>query len=198
MDGLKKFISFVFSWIMPVGLLIFTVCVSIYNYNNNVNFLDISVGTSLTLLIAISVAYLATQKKTDDREAKKSIEQDKRDAKKHIELIIEKIQSIVQSEQFYCIQNPGDHTNSRKIRENLQMANKKMKNLIYILEKYGERFDFVEEAKYINSNFSEYRGFVDDLLMDLEALSKANRALHNYAINIDNKCDEIIFKLHGL
>lgn len=176
-----------FSYVMPFLLFLGTFGIGIYNICNNEKFWEMPIGTVLTLLVAISIAYIATQKRNDDREAKKRAER-----------LVEKIQAIVQNEHFYRIHSPDDDVTQKAIREEIQMTNKRLKNLIEILKKYGKKFKFEAEANYIDENFKHYRDHVDSLIMDLGTLAATKTILQKWADNIDSKCEEVISKLYGL
>lgn len=158
---------------------------AVYNFFTNRDFFKTSLSSIFTMIIAICITYIATKRDSNVR-----------DIKRHAEYLLRNIQQLVLNENFYSIPISEDIEKSRKIREDIQMRNKKLRNLIDILKKYQDIFQIENELKYIDDNFSDYRKFVDESLMDLEELSKNRHALQNYATNIDSKCDTIISILY--
>lgn len=174
--------------ITPVVLLLATLGLGLANY-----FLGSKIGTFwtasavqlLTPLIAVCLAFFATQLKSDQRELIK-----------HAEKIVEKIQTIVSNEQFYKFPNTTDPAIIKETRERIQLTNRKINNCIGGLTEYSKRLNFGEEANYIKDEFNRYRELIDSSSADFNALSGLYIALKKHAENIDSKCDSISTKLY--
>lgn len=162
-----------------VGALILAVLVlGIYNTKHNPQFFSASSTQVVTLIVALVVAFWATQFKNDERKQKE-----------HAESIINKLQQIVSDESFVII-NEDSNT------QDILMRNKKISNCITILKKYADNLSFKSDAEYIENEFKEYRSLVDEKIKDLDYLSKSESMLRKYAENIDSKCDSITFNLY--
>ena len=102
---------------MKIITLIITgiiIILGIYNVRINEDFLKISIGQILTLLIAIGIAFWATQRKNDERKTKEQIEK-----------IIERIRNIILNQNFYSFETINDSNNAPKI---FTINVKKLKN----------------------------------------------------------------------
>ena len=173
-------------WIIFPGILLaITLVIGVVNCRDP-KFWDVSAGQLLTPLCAICLTFFATQLKTDQREAKK-----------HAEILVEKIQSIVLNENFYQFPAVAEGENKKELQKQIQMTNRKLSNSINNLKLYGEKLCFTSEVDYIRNEFLTYRGLVDENLSDFSELSNLKNALRSQAEKIDSKCDEIITKLYA-
>ena len=171
----------VFPWL----LLLASIGLGIYGAIKNTEFWTVSAGQILPLLVAIGIAFFASQYKLDQREAKK-----------HVESIIDNIQSIVAVDTFYRIAVVTDPNDRTTYTNSLNTMKRRLANYIDVLEEYGESLDFSEEVTYIKEQYKSYQELVDTFLRDLEYLAKSEVVLKKYADNISNKCDRIILKLY--
>ena len=178
----KKLLSF-----SPIILLALTLGLGLYNLLSpqTGGFWSASAVQLLTPLVAVCLTFFATQMKNDQREAKK-----------HAEMIIDKIQALVLDELFYKIPNTDDPEMQKEIRNQIQIINKKMNNCIDSLMAYGNCLNFETEANYIREEFRSYRALIDSASADLKELSVLSIALKNHAENISSKCDQISVKLY--
>lgn len=116
----------------------------ICNAVHNSSFWSVSIAQILTLIIAVGVAFFATQYKADERKQKE-----------HAENIVLKIQAAVSDDHFVhisCEDNPKDIT----------INNRKINNAIDLLKQYAELLKFKENAQYIENEFRQYRSFVEE------------------------------------
>ena len=160
----------------------FTVATGICNWISNEEFFTATITQVLTLAITLSVAFWATQYKTDLRKSKE-----------HAEGVIEKLQILVSDVQFYSIPSEG---NKETIQKQLNTNNRKINNCISILEEYAKILNFKNEMKYIRNEFETYKTRMGDHFQDLDYLSKSEIEFKRIAENIDTKCDYIILHLY--
>ena len=172
---------------MKIITLIITgiiIILGIYNVRINEDFLKISIGQILTLLIAIGIAFWATQRKNDERKTKEQIEK-----------IIERIRNIILNQNFYSFETINDSNNAPKI---FTINVKKLKNSIDVLKKYNKNnvFNILKEIEYIERQVTEYNEFVSEKITNSNYLFNSKIYLRNIAGNIESKCDYIIVKLY--
>lgn len=171
--------------IMIVLVLLFsglTIATAIGNFFCNEEFFSASITQVLTLGITLSVAFWATQYKTDLRKMKE-----------HAEEIIHKLQALVSHPNFYSIPFTGDE---ELIKKQINSTNRKINNCLSVLAEYGKTLKFEDEFKYIQSEFEVYKYRMGEHINDLEYLSKSENEFKRTAENIDSKCDYIILKLY--
>lgn len=179
----KKILNLIMGAI-PVALLVVILVIGVKNFRKE-TFWVATAYQLLTPLIAVCLTFYAAQMKSNEREAKR-----------HAELILEKIQSIVMNEQFYEI-IPSDRDISQdEVNRQIQMTNRKLSNCIESLLTYSERLHFKKDAEYIRTEFLNYRGLVDTYQGSPETLLGLWPALKKYSENIDSKCDKIISWLY--
>jgi lipopolysaccharide export LptBFGC system permease protein LptF len=165
-----------------VALAVVTLGITVYNIIKNPTFFTASIGQIITIIVALWVAFWATQYKTDQRKAKENAE-----------CIIKKIQELVTDEHFYIIRASEDDEETRK---HITTINRKIANCISILVEYSKVLGFQDEAQYIASEFKEYKTLVSDYIEDFDYLSKSESRLRKFSENIDSKCDGIIVSLY--
>ncbi len=175
---MKKIITF----ILVIVLAGLTIATGICNWIHNEDFFSASITQVLTLAITLSVAFWATQYKTDVRKMKE-----------HAENVIEKLQALVSDSQFYSIPADGD---KEAIQKQITTTNRKINNYISILNEYAKTLNFKTEVEYIRGEFETYRTRVGEHINDLEYLSKSEAEFKRAAENIDTKCDYIILGLY--
>ena len=163
-------------------LITLTIFTMVWNIINNDDFWDASVSQILTLLVAIGLAFWATNFKTDERISKE-----------HVEKVLAKLQQLVTNEKFYRIPPHGD---PEEIRVFLNTNNRRINNCLTVLNKYGKRFSFSKEIEYIDKEFKDYRTRVGNHITDLDYLSKTEKEFKKTSENIDSKCDQIIVSLY--
>ena len=162
-----------------VGL--FVVVLIIINICNK-EFWSITAGNAISLFVAVYFAFLGTQYFSDERKTKENVER-----------LILKLQYEVNKESFSKV---SSSEGVEELKKRHMMATRRISNILSTLEKSASKLRFMEEWKYINTEFKEYREVFDEHLADLEFLSKSESILRNYAEKIDSKCDEIISALY--
>lgn len=175
---MKKIITSVLV-IVLAGL---TITTGICNWINNKDFFTASITQVLTLAVTLSIAFWATQYKTDIRKMKE-----------HAEDVIEKLQALVSDAQFYSIPASGD---KESIQKQINSTNRKINNCISILYEYSKTLKFKNEMDYIRGEFDTYKLRIGEHISDLEYLSKSENEFKRTAENIDTKCDYIILSLY--
>jgi len=168
---------------LPWLLLTATLGIGVYNFGCS-SFWEASAVQLLTPLIAICITFLATQFRNDQQKAKE-----------HAEAVAVKIQQMVSDERFCSFSGALDTTEKTAVKNQVQIANRKISNCIEILLKYSNQFKFKDDAEYIKREFERYREVVDTYLEDFDYLEKSAPLLKKYAANIDSKCDQVILKL---
>ncbi len=176
----KKDLTF---WIV-ICLFAAVIIVSLINaFAIQVNdFFKISIGQSLTLIVAIVIAFWATQRKTDIRKIKEQVD-----------IITSNIQGVVSSSDFITFQisdQPDD------VQKRITMTIRKLKNSINVLNEYSKKIEIKDEVHYIEEQVKGYDDFVSVHISDLDYLSKSETHLRKYAENINSKCEYIILKLY--
>lgn len=162
----------------PVLLILAATIILCIKNLKNPEFYFISAGEGLTLIIAVLLAFWATNYIN---------KQDKQ--KNHVERLVVQIQCTVIEESFYKISLESDV-------KKMNIGNRKISNAVNVLKTYSTMFDFEEEIKYIEKEFAEYKRFTGEKISDLDYLSKSENTLIKYAENINSKCDQVILKLY--
>ena len=168
---------------LPFFIIIVICILSAYNiYKFRGAFFKISIEQVMTILVAVGIAFWATQRKNDQRKMKEEAER-----------IIEKIQSFVSSDCFINIPSDGD---TETIQRNINAYNRKINNYISILNEYGQLLSFSDETDYIQKTFEEYKSTVGNHINNPDYLSDSSIDFERMSANINNKCEEIIVKLY--
>lgn len=160
-------------------LLILVFALGGWNFVKYDNFFQASFVNIITLITAILLAFMFSQMRNQENKLKEKAEG-----------ILDKIQSKVQSENFYSIKK--DCYDKKKIL----MTLRSIANHIEILTKYASELNFSEDVVYINEEFLHYKDLISNHLEDLEHLTKAEPDLMKFANNIDSKCDHIRVSLY--
>lgn len=169
----KIFIRIVIAFIILVILALF-----IWNIKNNEKFFHTSVAQLITVIVAISVAFLAVQFKNDERKQKENIEN-----------ILDYIQVKVSQKSLLEINSDSD-------KKLITVNNRSLNNKIGVLLKYSDKFGFSEDANLLKNAFQDYQEFVGEHISDLEYLKKSIADLARYSENISFRCDMIRLKLY--
>lgn len=145
-------------------------------------FLSISLAQALTLLVAIGIAFHATQYRNDERKVKEQIEK-----------VLEKMQTIVTDPSFYTFKIT-DELEGTKNRN--RMMTRKLSNCINVLAEYSKDCGLEKEIDYLRREYQEYNELVSDHINDMDYLAKSVKQLKLHAENIDSKCDYITVALY--
>ena len=171
----------IFFLLLIVAIAITNICNT--NSDNPIpDFWKVNVAQLITPLVALLIAFWATQFKNDQRKAKE-----------HAERIIVSIQEIVSSDTFSVFSKDGNETD---IRRETSARNRKISNYLQILQEYSRELNFVEEYKYLDEKFTEYKTKVGEHISNLEYLAETEAELKRLADNIDSKCESIILKFY--
>lgn len=172
MKKVRKIIFFTALFVLIIVLAL----VNIF-YIKNDNFWEMSIGSCLTLLVALSVSYYFTQKNQDERN------------KKEIYLhLLEKMQRIVSED---CLSNISENTDINLIL----MKKREINNCTTTLEKYSKEFHIEEEMKFISDKVKEYTEFFGAHQNDLGYLSKSSKELKRPLDLIEQKLNEAMIKI---
>lgn len=148
----------------------------------NSDFWKCSATQILTLLIAIIIAFWATQRKTDERKIKEQVEK-----------ITTTMQNVVSSSEFVSFNTSSDPT---EVQKQLTMTIRKLKNCVNVLRGYSKKLDITDDVNYLDDQIRGYNDFVSVKVGDLDYLAKSESHLRLYAENIIGKCDYIILQLY--
>ena len=169
---------------MEIGLILAIIVVSFISACKDSTFWLINISQSLTLIVAILIAFGAAQFKNDQRKVKEQIEK-----------LIDKIQRIVCDKSFYSFETEGsvDHL----VATNRMMC-RKLSNCIDVLKEYNDSFDIQGDIDYLYSQYKEYNDFVSEKLIKVDELntSESQLKLKKYSENIDSRCDRILATLY--
>lgn len=171
-------------YILIISIIsIFIVSDFVINMLTNFNdFLKSSFTQILSIIIAIGIAFWASQYKNDQRKGKE-----------HVQTILIKLQEIVTNEKFYSISSDA---NQNEIEITINTNNRKINNYLTILDEYSKIFKFEDDFKYIRNEFEEYRTTIGNHIKDLDYLNKSYIELKRHSDNIDSKCNFIIMMLY--
>lgn len=168
---MKNFKVVVYIGIVTIAIL--CIGLSVYNSLNNPDFLNVSASSLLTLLVAVLFAFYFSQRLSDRRKLKDTVEK-----------IIDQLQRIINAEEYYKITEDC-------ARENLTLMQKTVSNKLSSLEKVAKKLKLENEVKYLIEQFGEYREFIGDHFDDLQYLSHSSKELRRYLSLMDIKLDEI-------
>lgn len=148
----------------------------------NNDFFCINYQQTITVIIAIIIAFWANQLRNDIRKKKEIIEK-----------IIKKLQEFVTDEKFYVFD--CNYTQD-ELRIIVNRNSRKLSNLMSSIEEFSEEFDYRDEANYIKNEIGNYKDLIGNHINDINHLCNSKSDLQKYSDNIDNKCDAIIIKLY--
>ncbi len=161
-----------------IALVIAFILLIVYNLKNNINFFDASVTDIITLIIAILLSYFFTEKNSNNRKKKEVIE-----------IIIEKIQSKLESNVMRNINNEEDikkvNINKRSIDNNLNLLKDNARNL-----------NIDKDIDYIIEQFGNYISIIDNHINDIEYLKNSKIDLERYLTLMSDKLNKIRIDLY--
>ena len=167
-----------------LAIIIVSIFIGITNifFIKNCNFWTVNISQLLTIIVAVLIAFWASQRKTDERRVKEQIEK-----------ITYKIQDVVTSPNFVQFDSSIGSENVTKM---LNLNTRKINNCVTLLKEYSNIIDIKEEIDYISDQLTEYREFISEKTGDIEYLKKSETHLRKLSDNINTKCDFIILKLY--
>lgn len=160
------------------AMVIVITVVAIYNIIANEKFWEVSVGTCLTLLVAVIVSYYLVQSKANEKSKKEALIR-----------LMTAIQGVATDEKSYTV-NCKDDT---KI---LTMKKRQLSNYIKVLENYEANICDSEDIKFVKDKFEEYDSKIGDHIDDIDYLCKSYNDLRRPLDLIDSKLYEMIMKLY--
>lgn len=177
-DFLNRIYVIISGNIVAVLFSVIIVGVTIYNCMYNPDFLKTNIGSILTISIAIVVAYILNQRKSDERKKKDQIEK-----------LLIKIQISLSSEYVVLIKSE----NSKKLNIFFQRF---FANRLEMLSKLNSSIIKRESILYIEDNFKKYRDTIGEHIHDIEKLAELEIKLTMYIQNIDYKIDDILLNIY--
>lgn len=147
------------------------ICLSVYNWQFNPEFLVTPLSTILSILIAVVVSFYFVQKKTDHRRKNEKIDK-----------LLYKIQDIILDKNFL------------EVKEKDLIVQRSLANKIEYLANYSDH-NISSEIGKIKDKFEDYRTFYGNHYKDADYMKKSQQELLNYVRLIDDICDEIHIKL---
>lgn len=164
-------------FIVTIVIILFLSLI-IYNIYYNNGFFYISIDGIFTIFISVVLAFWFVQKKEDQRQ--------KRD---NLVRIIEKIQSIVNSNDLY------DFGTTKVLLINQRAVRNKIKT---INTYYKEEFDIIHDIAYIESEFEAIKDIIALNISnkDNKSINLASSEIKKCLMNIDNRFDNILCKLY--
>lgn len=172
---MKDKILFIFECVLLLAIVILFV----FNAITNDNFFNASMSQLMTLMVAIVIAFWATQLKNDTRKQKEQIEN-----------ILRKIQTLISHPNFHSI-------NENTVKDDVLITNRAISNYIKLLKTHSKKFKIQNDVEYIEGQFETYKTFISDNIYDFKALENQHITLRKWSENINYKCDQIIFSLYG-
>ena len=158
--------------------LILLIILVLYNIVNNENFFELSIGTLLTLFIAIFISFYLVQKNTDQRYQKQI----------YYNLLLD-IQKFVTNPDTYSF---DVNTDIRTIT----LKKRILSNYIGIAYSYSKKFNLEQEINFIKEKFKEYDKFIGDHISDINYLSKSKDDLRRPLDLINYRLYEMMLKLY--
>lgn len=165
-------------WTLIVIMILLLIGVIIYNIIKNTNFFQASIIEIITLLVAIFLSYVFTEKNSNERRLKEALE-----------VIIEKTQMKLNMNVLVKINNEEDLRQVRIIKRSLE-------NNFTLLKENSECFKIKEDIEYIIQQLENYNSIIDNHINDIEHLSNAEVDLNRYILLIDDKLNQVRVKLY--
>lgn len=166
------------NFIIVIPLAIVLTVLVIFNIRNNANFFMISIGSLLTLFVAILISYYFVQRNTDQRYQKEI----------YVKLLMD-IQSFVT--------NPDIYTFNKEIDTGIITSRKRtLSNYIRLIESHSKKFCLQTEVEFVRKKFDEYDELIGDHISDIEYLSKSKKELQRPLDLINDKLYEMMLKLY--
>lgn len=178
-DAWKKFGRFIKkNWFIALCAICVIFLIVFNAFRLRSKFLETSLSSCITLLVAIIISYLYSQKENNKRKQK--------------DILLDLMMSIKNtiSESSVCKIDP---TMDKSI---ITMRNRDIGNKMDLLERYKNEFGFSEDFDGAKKQFEEYRSTIDNHIDDLDYLSKSELELKRPITLMDNKIFEAMLKLY--
>lgn len=170
----------VFAVVMVV--IAITVVGTVLSWKNNWQaFWSISVGEVITILVAVFIAYIASQYKENENRIKSYIEK---------ELI--ELRNLADGNVLYNLQTIG----KIRYKQEINLFFTKLDNIIAALEKKENEFKYKNEVKYLENEIKELHDFVSEKIEKYDYLCESVVIYKKHLNKISDKSLEIIFSLY--
>lgn len=164
-------------FVIMVLVVIFVVFWNIFILKND-KFMESSITSCLTILVALIVSYFLSKKNQDEKNQKDT----------YLKLM-EKMQSLV-NEEYMC------KINAECDVQRVIMKKRDLNNTIGLLKKYAAQFNLSEEISFIDDKVQEYASLIGNHVGEIEHLKKCELDLKRPLELIDNKLSEAMLKLY--
>lgn len=160
-------------------VLLFIVGIAIYNIVvNKTDFLDASIYQVLSLLFAITITYLLTQKKNDERRKNDMLDK-----------MILGIQKDISEKSLVRYETEEEQTIAL-------LQQKSLANRLEYLKDKKTCADIADEVDYISREMEHLREFYGSHMKDKDYMEKSSADIEKYIVNITDKCFYIRLKLY--
>ncbi|MBE6133365.1 MAG: hypothetical protein E7178_01715 [Erysipelotrichaceae bacterium] len=145
------------------------------------SFWSISIGEVVTIFIAVFIAYIASQFKSNESKIKYYIEQE-----------LNTLRNIGNDNVLFNLPTIGKNLYKQEI--NLLFT--KIDNIIACLEKTKKDFDYEKDIAYISSEFKELSVFVSEKIENYDYLVESTTLYRKHFNKISDRSLEIILNLY--
>ena len=152
--------------------------IGVFNCIVNEKFWELSISNVLTLLVALIITFLLTQKTTEVRRKKDVVVK-----------MLDRLYILLSDIRMVKIQ-------SQETIDFVKIQNRTISNKITCLEKFAKDLKFEEEIRKMKTDFDSYENFFSEHMSDLDYLIKSERTFNNKMQLLDNQCDNILAKLY--
>ena len=158
-------------------IVLFTGGVLIYFNFTSDNFFVMSLYQIISLILVVLVSYYLTQKKLDSRKKREVLNE-----------LVERITKSSIKMNREAIQSENAKLFVMEIR-NIQ-------NKISLINKVSSEYNINNEIEYINREIENINNMVSNHIGDIDTLLKIFVDIEKNINNIQNKCEEIQFKIY--
>ena len=159
-----------------------TIVGAVLSWKNNWQaFWSISIGDVITILVAVFIAYIASQFKENENKIKSYIEK---------ELL--ELRKLADENVLYNLQTIG----KARYKQEINLFFTKLDNIIAALEKKENEFKYKNEVKYLENEIKELHDFVSEKIEKYDYLCESVVIYKKHLYKISDKSLEIIFSLY--
>ena len=162
------------------ALIIIVIITDLFLFFKNISnkdFFEMNLYQIISISLIVIVSFYLTQKTQDYRKKKEIVVN-----------IVEKISAIVQEIDLESMKS-----DNCKI---FMSKNRAIDNKITILLKIAKRYNINDEVQYLKRENDEAKVLVSTRIGNLTELNTIYQDVTRHKGNIQNKCDEILFKLY--
>lgn len=169
-------------FVVIIVVITITIIGAILSWKNNWQvFWSISIGEVITILVAVFIAYIASQFKENENKIKSYIEKELLELRK---LAVENV--------LYDLQTIG----KTRYKQEINLFFTKLDNIIAALEKKENEFKYKNEVKYLENEIKELHDFVSEKIEKYDYLCESIVIYKKHLNKISDKSLEIIFSLY--